>query len=136
MRIELTATPNPKDDEFIAEQTRAYNAQFLGNEFTPISVYARDQQKTIIGGLTGKAYWRWLHIDYLWVDAEHRHSGLGSQLMQAAEDAATEHGCTGVMLDTFSFQAPDFYHKLGYRTFGHLDGYEQDHHRYFLAKRL
>ena len=44
-------------------------------------------------------------------------------------------GCRSAHLDTFSFQAPDFYKKLGYRVFGAID-YPPDHRRFFLQKRL
>ena len=38
-------------------------------------------------------------------------------------------------LDTFSFQAPEFYPKFGYREFARLD-YPPDHQRIFLKKQL
>ena len=38
-------------------------------------------------------------------------------------------------LDTFSFQAPEFYSKFGYREFARLD-YPPDHQRIFLKKQL
>jgi hypothetical protein len=39
-------------------------------------------------------------------------------------------------LDTFSFQAPDFYKKLGYEVFGELQDFPHGHQRYFMKKRL
>jgi 8-oxo-dGTP pyrophosphatase MutT (NUDIX family) len=39
------------------------------------------------------------------------------------------------MLDTFSFQGPEFYPRFGYRVYGALD-YPPDHRRYFLSKAL
>lgn len=41
-----------------------------------------------------------------------------------------------VHLDTFDFQAKDFYLKLGYQVFGVLDNCPQDHSRYFMSKIL
>jgi hypothetical protein len=41
-----------------------------------------------------------------------------------------------VFLDTFSFQAPGFYQKLGYRVFGELVDFPPGHTRQYLTKRL
>jgi hypothetical protein len=46
-----------------------------------------------------------------------------------------ERGCHSAWLDTFSFQAPEFYPKFGYREFGRLD-YPPDQQRIFFQKRL
>jgi hypothetical protein len=45
-------------------------------------------------------------------------------------------GAADVSLDSFTFQAPDFYRKLGYREFGRLAGFPAGHDRVFLTKAL
>jgi hypothetical protein len=55
--------------------------------------------------------------------------------MASAEARALERGCHSAWVDTFSFQAPGFYPKLGYQAFGELD-YPPGHKRIFLQKRL
>ncbi len=47
-----------------------------------------------------------------------RRQGLGTQLLCAAEAEALRRGCTTVVLDTHSFQAPDLYRALGYIEIG------------------
>lgn len=39
-------------------------------------------------------------------------------------------------LDTFSFQAPGFYQRAGYRVFGELPDFPAGHRRYFMTKEL
>lgn len=39
-------------------------------------------------------------------------------------------------LDTFSFQAPGFYRKLGVSEFGHIADYPSGHQRHFFQKCL
>jgi hypothetical protein len=41
-----------------------------------------------------------------------------------------------VWLDSFSFQAPGFYRRLGYAEFGVVEDYPPGHTRHFLKKRL
>ena len=89
----------------------------------------------ILVGLAGETYCGWLFVRYLWVSDELRGRGVGRELMARAEARARELGCHSAWLDTFSFQAPGFYEKLGYEEFGRLD-YPPGHHKHFLRKRL
>jgi ribosomal protein S18 acetylase RimI-like enzyme len=65
-----------------------------------------------------------------------RGKGIGSRLLQNAEEFARQNGCVNVWLDTFSFQAPDFYRKRGNEVFAELNCYPNDFSRIFLRKRL
>ena len=78
----------------------------------------------------------WLHIKYLWVTSDHRKQGLGSKLMSLAEEEAQNRQCLGLHLDTFSFQALDFYLGLGFEVFGEIKDHPEGGRRYFLSKRL
>jgi hypothetical protein len=40
------------------------------------------------------------------------------------------------ILDTYSFQAPGFYQRLGYEVFGVIHGYPRGYQKWFLKKRL
>lgn len=88
------------------------------------------------GGLIADTNWNWLHISVLAVEAGHRGQGHGRALMGRAETMARERGCVGAWVDTFSFQAPGFYERLGYRPFGELPSYPDEHRRVFFSKRL
>jgi ribosomal protein S18 acetylase RimI-like enzyme len=65
-----------------------------------------------------------------------RGAGIGRELMRRAEAEAVERGCLGAWLDTFSFQAPGFYERLGYSIFGRIDDYPPGHSRFFMRKSL
>jgi len=75
-------------------------------------------------------------IDLLWVKDELRGRGYGSRLLTLAEDEARQCGAKSVYLDTFSFQAPNFYKPHGYQVFGELQNFPAGHQRYFLTKQL
>ena len=57
-------------------------------------------------------------------------------LMQEAERRARRRGSLLIHLNTYSFQAPGFYEKLGFRRFGGMEGSPAGASRHFYAKRL
>ena len=85
----------------------------------------RPRGESIVAGLAGETYSGWLFIRYLWVSEALRGKGIGRELMAGAEARALERGCHSAWVDTFSFQAPGFYPKLGYRGVRRL--YEGSH---------
>lgn len=90
----------------------------------------------VVAGIDGAAYWGKLHVRLLWVHPDHQSGGLGSRLMDWAEERGKELGCTSAMVDTMSFQAPEFYVKRGYRQFGQSEGYEAGASRHYFEKEL
>jgi len=136
MKLEITNSPAKEDNEVIINKTREYNSEFVPCEFEELSVFQRSDNGEILGGLTGKTFWGWLHIEYLWVSELERGRKVGSQIILAAESEAIKRGCIGSTLDTFSFQALGFYEKLGYSLVGKLSGYLGEHERFYLQKKL
>ncbi len=120
----------------IIKGLRAFNARALGKfEFKPLSITLR-HRGAIVGGLVGETYLGWMFIALFWVADEFRGQGFGSKIMRAAEKEARGRGVKNVYVDTFSFQSPGFYEKLGYREFGRLDGFPAGHHRSWMTKAL
>ena len=90
----------------------------------------------VVAGIAAAAYWGKLHVRLLWVHPDHQREGLGSRLMRWAEDRGRELRCVSIMVDTMSFQAPEFYAKLGYGQFGVSGGYEGGANRHYFEKTL
>lgn len=90
----------------------------------------------IDGGLTARISFNWMFVEMLIVPARLRGQGVGTQLMAQAEALAREAGCAGIWLDTFSFQAPGFYARLGFSVFGEITHYPPGASRFFLQKLL
>jgi GNAT superfamily N-acetyltransferase len=128
--------PAAADRKAIDDALTEFNRPHLRDPaFGRIGVFVRDGAGAVTAGLDASLYAGWLFVDNLWVHADLRRQGIGRRLLQEAERRALERGCHSAWLDTFSFQAPDFYRKLGYAVFGTLD-YPPGHRRFFLKKRL
>ncbi|WP_031025164.1 GNAT family N-acetyltransferase [Streptomyces sp. NRRL WC-3725] len=104
---------------------------------TPLHLWALDTAGALAGGLVGHTWTTWLHVTYLWVDAAHRGTGLGTRLLAEAERiATTDRGCTASRLETWDFQAPEFYRKQGYEVVCVIPDYPPGITEYTLTKRL
>ena len=136
MKLEITDHPVEDDKQFVIDQTRAYNRKFTVRDVSPLCVFIRDEGGSIVGGLCGMTYWHFLEVSFLWVSEKHRGEGLASKLMAAAESEAVKRGCGHALVDTFSFQAPGFYQRIGYEEFGRLSGFSGKHDRHYLHKKL
>ena len=95
-----------------------------------------EERGKVVGGLVGETYLDWLAIEILWIADEYRRKGLGRQLVERAETEARKRGARNVYLNTFSFQAPGFYAKLGYIEFGRLNDFPKGHSRHWMMKTL
>lgn len=137
--LQITQEENPQhaDQELVRNGIRAYNRLYASApNFLPLTLFARDSQGVVRGGLLGEIGWEWLYIDILWLEDSVRGQGYGTRLLAMAEAEAQERGCRGVYLGTFEFQALPFYQKHGYSIFGVLEDYPPGSHLTFLQKRL
>jgi GNAT superfamily N-acetyltransferase len=116
---------------------QSFNVQQAGEErFQRLCFVLQAPDKGIAGGALGEIFWGWFHLDLMWVKEELRDRGYGHRLLLAIEDEARRRGAVNVFLDTFTFQAPDFYERHGYRVFGELSDFPPGHRRIFLTKQL
>lgn len=114
-----------------------FNVQQAGEEkFQRLCCALRSPDHEIVGGAFGEIYWNWFHLDLMWIRDDLRGQGYGHRLLLAIEEEARIRGAKKAFLDTFSFQAPDFYRQHGYVVFGELPDFPSGHQRLFLTKEL
>lgn len=101
-----------------------------------LSIYLKDDDGRVIGGLIGRIAWRWLYVQRFWVDSAHRGQGLGASVLDAAEAHAISCGCVGSHLDTFGEEALPFYRGRGYEVWGTLEGFPLGGRQHYLRKML
>lgn len=114
-----------------------YNQQQAGEyKGSRVCFVLYDAEQRVAGGVIGDIYWDWLFINLMFVKNGLRGRGYGQRLLALAEEEARKRGAMHAYLDTFSFQAPEFYQKCGYRVFGELLDFPAGHTRYFFTKQL
>jgi len=138
VKIELVTVADATDLAAIAEglSEHAFASGIEPRNVQPMCILLRGDRNEVVGGLNGNTVWGWLHVKELWVAENMRGSEFGTQLMCAAEVEARQRGCHHALLDTFDFQAREFYEKLGYKAFGELTDFPRGHTRFFMSKAL
>ncbi len=138
MRIELSEAEQTPLEAVLFAGLMGFNGPFIGpHVYKPLRLMVfRDGEDVPVGGIHGHYLAAWLYIQLFYLPEDLRRGGLGSQLMQQAEDEARARGCVGIYLDTFSFQARPFYEKLGFTLFGTIPDIPPGHSRYFMMKRF
>jgi GNAT superfamily N-acetyltransferase len=138
LKVQLSEHPTEEERSAILTPLLTHNLANGGDDaHETFALLLRDPDSNeVIGGLYGKVSYRWLLIDLVSVPESMRGQGIGQRLMHMAEDIAQKKHCIGIWLETFSFQAPGFYQKLGYCEFGRLTDYPPGHTRMFYQKLL
>ncbi|MFM2587303.1 GNAT family N-acetyltransferase [Vibrio sp. TBV020] len=138
MNVQFILNPPKNIKDVIYNGLKSFNLKhFPDEDVTSIACFIEDEDGDFVGGLTGEIFTSTLFIEFLWVDDKKRHSGIGSTLMERLEKEAVQLGVTDVYLDTYSFQAPDFYAKLGFKEVGRYTNFPTaDIDKIFLQKRI
>ena len=137
--MELTKPLPPEDKDFNALKRGLtnYNESFTGPVLREkVSSFVKNESGIVVGGILGEINWDWIHIQGLWIDESIRKDGWGSKLIMNLEQYALAKGICNIRLETTSFQALDFYLKLGYSMFGKLPNMPSGHTSYFLQKQM
>lgn len=129
------------DADYIIDRLVEYNLSKVPAEqdvlFDILDKKITDDNGNVIAGCVARMYcWNVAYVDVLWVDSEYRSKGLGSKLLDEIEKTAKDKGCYLIHLDTFDFQAKEFYEKQGFEMFGVLENCPAGHCRYYLKKKL
>ena len=82
-----------------------------------------NSEDDLIAGVSATLWGGCLEIDFIWVSENLRGSGVGTQLLKRLENVVKAKGCRKIILDTYSFQAPEFYARQGYEEYHTIEGY-------------
>jgi GNAT superfamily N-acetyltransferase len=135
------AISRKEETQILGDKIVAFNkshAPFTqDNNFVNLNFHIKNENGFVIAGINSLVYcWGMLHIDVLFIDENYRGQQLGSLLLSKVESEAKSMGASLSHLDTFDWQAKDFYLKAGYEIFGILDACPPGHKRYYMKKAL
>ena len=124
-------------DSFLAQRIHEFNTAATGYfDGRLLAGSVRDDAGEVIAGFNGHTWGGCCEIAHVWVHENHRGQGLGIALVHAAEAEALHRGCRQVILMTHSFQAPEFYERLGYVRKYTIDDRPMGHSQIVYGKRL
>ncbi len=138
--IKVSDTVNQEYYNKVVELLVNYNkskTNHLKNDINkPIEIVIRNTDGNIIGGLYGRSIWGTLEIKTFVVDSKFRNNGIGRKLILEAESEGKKRNCRYISLDTFSFQAPNFYEKLGFEKIGTETDFPAGFEKYYFRKKI
>ena len=132
-----TSDPTPKVVEELRSRLAAHNVAASGiGDRVDLAVFVHDEVGELAGGVTGNLWGAVLEVDFLWVRADLRGGGVGKQILSRLEQDARVLGASVLFLNTYSFQAPEFYRRQGYQVTEVIEGYPDGVQKIFLKKTL
>jgi GNAT superfamily N-acetyltransferase len=133
----LTTDVDEEDKKIIHEGLHRHVKINVGEGYkgTKIKLIIKDQEGELIGGLSAWTTLSNLIFDYIWITERFRRKGLGRMLMLEMERIAREKDCIASQAYCFSFQAPDFFQKMGYKILGISNGYPHSVNELYLIKK-
>ena len=137
MNYRITDEITKEDKEAVFEELLKYNLEHIENtDVKDIGIFLEDPQGEKIAALIGDTHGNWLEIEYLWVNKDKRGNNIGRDIIERAELLAKQRGCKYAFVNTFHFQAPGFYEKLGYKEVFVLNNYPSTGKRHYYMKEL
>lgn len=136
--IDFSVIPNPSEEYniFLRNKIVEFNARFLHEQASQFSILAKNRKNDIIGGATIWEHSDALYVDILWVEENYRKKKIGTQLLNKIIEQAGFKNIKKIFVDTYDFQAVDFYIKNGFFIIGRLNQYLLGHDRIYLRKDL
>lgn len=139
MNYQITYESNPKADDIQKLNDEIVALAKIKKGMSALDFFAffmRDDNKNIVGGCGGDNMYGGLFVGQLWVHETLRGKGYGTKLMQKAEALARKSHCHFIAVNTFDWEALDFYKKLGFFVEFERKGFDKDSVFYFLRKDL
>ena len=135
--IRLTDEPDDALAARLDAEIAAFNFEATGiRDARDFAAALHDEGGALMAGVQGWTWGATCWVERLWVREDARHRGLGRRLIIAVESEARARGCGQLALTTHSFQAPEFYRRLGFETVAELADYPVGHANLLLRKRL
>ena len=128
--------PTPDEVQYLEDRIYEFNSTATGIANGEWLAFIVREAGRILAGICGNTWGGTCELRQFWVEQSQRGRGLGTRLLQAAEQEARRRGCTQIVLMTFSFQAPSFYERHGFEVLATIDEHPRGHRNLLMRKRL
>jgi len=98
--------------------------------------YSVRHKGEIIAAGRGSCFGTDCNISEIIIAEEYRNKGLGKEILDRIEALGKKSGCTRMLVDTYEYQAPNFYLNNGFTEKGRIENYRQEHARIFFEKTI
>lgn len=122
------------DNEKIHHMIQEYNSSYMCDS-GDFSCHIEENGQ-LVAGIVAEAAFDTLEVEFLCVREPYRKKGYGRALLGHVENMARDNGIKRVILNTYSFQAPDFYRSMGYTELFCIDPCFKDSKQYYFIKHL
>jgi len=99
------------DKHFMEYSINKINMNSKYEEF----IYASYSDDKLIGAIKSSILYNVLHIDLLIIDPKYRKLGIGNTLYNKVINYAKEKNCSLATVETFDFQAPEYWKSRGFK---------------------
>lgn len=126
-KTKVSSAP-PQEQGRLRQDIAHYNNDKLGDakcEFLWIGIPG-------VAELTGQFLWKDLNLNYFFVDERFRRRGLGTKLLNLAEEAARKRGAISIWFDSYNTDMVTLAKRLNYETVCELGSPK----RYLIVKHL
>lgn len=135
-QVFISDSAEPELEALISDGLDAFNEEVAGaGDRRSLSVVVKDARNAVVGGAVGRTSLGLAFLDLFYLPSSLRGSGLGTKVLSAFEQEARSRGCSSAVLYTISFQAPGFYEKNGWVSFGEIES-QPGISRVFMTKKL
>tara|TARA_R110000868_G_scaffold408330_1_gene691343 strand:+ start:1112 stop:1537 length:426 start_codon:yes stop_codon:yes gene_type:complete len=135
LKYELKKNPDIKIQKIIREEINNFNDSIINDKPHCFNIYVKDN-KDLIGGAIVFKYKDAFYVDVIWISEKFRHKGIGSKIMGMIEDEANTNKISKFFVDTYGFQAQEFYQKYGFKIISTVPDYLLGHDRIFMRKDI
>ncbi len=116
---------------------RRHSIEMTGHdEKNDVVAFIAMDNEIFAGAVAVEIFWGALHIKYTYVSDQYRDQGLGTRLMDNAFLYGQKNHCPFAFVETMSFQALEFYEKIGFQLEFTRSGYSHDTSFHYLRKDL
>jgi GNAT superfamily N-acetyltransferase len=136
--VAIEDDPDPAAKQAAGDALYDHNIRHTGvADRRPIAaIMTNPATGAVVGGLWGRTELGLLFIDMAYLPEELRGQGIGGRLLALVEIEARRRGCRHAVVETSTFQAPDFYRRHGFTELGRVPFALPGQARVFLHKPL